>query len=148
MAYCTCWMTIDEWQTIKEPIKFADLQMKLTFPLMTAWYASCSPSNTTACQKSNRDLKQRQQNINEEKQSCVLNFGTFWYFLSSAKQREVTKFKVLWRTWGKTIVRLKFWYISVLSSKFKVLWRTWTHDGEFFTFFFNSNTTPTNLVPR
>ena len=32
-------------------------------------------------------------------------------------------------------------------AKFKVLWRTWTHDGEVFIFFLNLNATPTNLVP-
>ena len=49
---------------------------------------------------------------------------TFWYISlsSSAKQqREMTTFKVLWRTWA--------------------------HNGECFIFFFNLNATPTNLVP-
>ena len=49
---------------------------------------------------------------------------TFWYIssLSSAKQqREMTLFKVLWKTW--------------------------MHDGEIFIFFLNLYATPTNLVP-
>ena len=33
------------------------------------------------------------------------------------------------------------------TNKFKVLWRTWGHESEFFILFFNSNATPTNLVP-
>ena len=57
--------------------------------------------------------------FNEEKQSLCMRIVNFWYISlpSSAKQREMTKFKVLWRA-------------SAYNSKFFIL-------------FLNSDATPT-----
>ena len=72
----------------------------------------------------NRELKQRRRRRQRQRRKTIglMSKNNHSSLPSSAKrQREITPFKVLWRTW--------------------------THDGEFFIFFLNLYATPTNLVP-